>query len=124
MFGDGPRLEELTSLASELRLADRVWFAGIVEDVPDALRSIDLFALSSLNEGISNTILVAMSSGLPVVATAVGGNVELVESGVTGSLFAPGDVDALGAGVGDHAFQPMPVGHQSFPRGPRELRGR
>jgi sugar transferase (PEP-CTERM/EpsH1 system associated) len=105
-FGDGPRLAELTSLASALGLEDRVWFAGSVEDVPDALRSIDFFALSSLNEGISNTILEAMASGLPVVATSVGGNVELVESGVTGSLFEPGDMETLAGRLADYVGSP------------------
>ena len=95
IFGDGPRLSEMKELAAALRIEDRVWFAGSVEDVPGSLRSVDLFALSSLNEGISNTILEAMATGLPVIASAVGGNVELVDPGVTGVFFAPGDVEGL-----------------------------
>ncbi len=56
-------------------------------DVPRMLRAFDVFALTSLNEGISNTILEAMATGLPVVATRVGGNPELVADGETGRLF-------------------------------------
>ena len=67
-------------------LADVVWMAGERKDVPDVMRSLDIFALPSRAEGISNTILEAMASGLPVVATDVGGNGELVETGRTGLL--------------------------------------
>ena len=60
------------------------------------MRGFDLFVLPSLAEGISNTILEAMATGLPVVATAVGGNPELVEEGVTGTLVPPDDPGAHG----------------------------
>jgi glycosyltransferase involved in cell wall biosynthesis len=56
---------------------------------------MDIFVLPSLGEGISNTVLEAMASGLPVIATAVGGNVELVEEGFNGSLIPVGDYRAL-----------------------------
>jgi glycosyltransferase involved in cell wall biosynthesis len=56
---------------------------------------MDVFVLPSLGEGISNTVLEAMASARPVVATAVGGNVELVEEGFSGSLVPVGDVQAL-----------------------------
>ena len=59
--------------------------------MPAIMRSFDLFVLPSLNEGISNTILEAMASGLPVVATRVGGNPELVQDGLTGTLVTSGD---------------------------------
>ena len=64
------------------------------------LHSVDLFALSSRVEGISNTILEAMASGLPVVATGVGGNAELVENGITGTLVPPRDPEMLADGSG------------------------
>jgi glycosyltransferase involved in cell wall biosynthesis len=63
------------------------------------MRAMDVFVLSSLNEGISNTILEAMASGLPVVATQVGGNAELVREGETGVLVPPGDPVALAAAL-------------------------
>jgi glycosyltransferase involved in cell wall biosynthesis len=59
------------------------------------MRALDVFVLSSLNEGSSNTILEAMATGLPVIATSVGGNPDLVLDGVTGRLFPPGDTEAL-----------------------------
>ena len=76
-------------------VADRVWFAGERADVPEIMRGLDCFVLPSLAEGVSNTILEAMASGLPVVATRVGGNSELIESGMTGTLVPPANSDAL-----------------------------
>ncbi|MDD2991901.1 MAG: glycosyltransferase, partial [Zoogloea sp.] len=64
-------------------------------DVPNVMRGFDCFVLPSQAEGISNTILEAMAGGLPVVATAVGGNGELVDDGVTGTLVPPQDPDLL-----------------------------
>ena len=75
--------------------AERVWFAGERADVPDIMRGLDCFVLPSLAEGVSNTILEAMATGLPVVATRVGGNSELIESGMTGTLVPPANSDAL-----------------------------
>jgi glycosyltransferase involved in cell wall biosynthesis len=95
IVGEGPARADLVTLSRSLRLEDKVHFTGPLEDVPAALCALDLFVLPSLNEGISNTILEAMATGLPVLATAVGGNSELVEDGVTGRLFAPGDAEAL-----------------------------
>lgn len=95
LFGDGPLRESLQTLADALHIDERVHFAGAIDAVPEALRSLDLFVLPSLGEGISNTILEALASGLPVIATAVGGNVELINEGETGAFFEPGDVSAL-----------------------------
>ena len=69
--------------------------AGSRNDVSELMRAFDIFALPSLAEGISNTILEAMASGLPVVATDVGGNGELIEAGVTGLLVPKADPAAL-----------------------------
>ena len=63
-----------------------VWLAGERSDISELLKVLDVFVLPSVNEGISNTILEAMATGLPVIATNVGGNPELVVDNVTGSL--------------------------------------
>lgn len=95
VVGDGPLSVQLKGLADTLGIASKVWFPGSLNDIPQVLQNFDVFVLPSLSEGISNTILEAMASGLPVVATGVGGNVELVREGEVGYLFAPGDVLGL-----------------------------
>jgi sugar transferase (PEP-CTERM/EpsH1 system associated) len=89
IVGDGPLHATLESRAAAAGVADIVSFAGARSDTPDLLRSFDVFVLPSINEGISNTILEAMATGLPVVAGRVGGNAELVVEGVTGALYSP-----------------------------------
>jgi sugar transferase (PEP-CTERM/EpsH1 system associated) len=93
--GDGPLRQRLQELARDAGIGDRVVFSGVAKDVPSVLRSLDVFALPSVNEGISNTILEAMASSLPVVAARVGGNPELVENGRTGTLYDPAAPDSL-----------------------------
>ena len=95
IVGDGPMLDELRTLANSLNLSKLAWLPGSRENIPEVYQALDVFVLPSLNEGISNTILEAMASRLPVVATAVGGNVELVEDGVCGRLFPARDINVL-----------------------------
>jgi sugar transferase (PEP-CTERM/EpsH1 system associated) len=95
IVGDGPAAGEIRKLIDAAGLGGFVWMPGARPDVADLMRAMDVFVLPSLNEGISNTILEAMASGLPVVATRVGGNPELVDEGRTGELCAPRDVEAL-----------------------------
>jgi sugar transferase (PEP-CTERM/EpsH1 system associated) len=95
MVGDGPMRGALEVAIAEAGLGDVVWLTGDRDDVPALIGCMDLFLLPSLGEGISNTILEAMASGLPVIATDVGGNPELVEQGITGMLFPVGDANAL-----------------------------
>lgn len=71
------------------------WLPGERSDIPELMTAMNIFVLPSLGEGISNTILEAMATGLPVVATRVGGNPELVHEGVTGLLVPPADPDAI-----------------------------
>jgi glycosyltransferase involved in cell wall biosynthesis len=97
LVGDGPERTELQQLVAQLQLGECVWMAGDRDDIPALLGHMDIFVLPSLGEGISNTVLEAMATGLPVVATRVGGNPELVEDGVTGVLVSVGDVQALSA---------------------------
>jgi sugar transferase (PEP-CTERM/EpsH1 system associated) len=95
LVGDGPLKARVEDVLREGDACRYAWLAGSRDDVPSLLRSFDVFALSSRIEGISNTILEAMATGLPVVATPVGGNAELVVEGETGSLVPPGDPVAL-----------------------------
>jgi sugar transferase (PEP-CTERM/EpsH1 system associated) len=96
LVGSGPELEKHRAFAAETpELAGRVVFLGATENVSEVLNAMDLFVLPSLLEGMSNTLLEAMATGLPVVATRVGGNPELVVDGVTGWLFERGDVSEL-----------------------------
>jgi sugar transferase (PEP-CTERM/EpsH1 system associated) len=96
LVGSGSELGRLKAFveASSL-LAGRVTFAGICPNVPELLAAMDAFVLPSVREGMSNTLLEAMSAGLPVIAMRVGGNPEIVEDGRSGWLLAPGDVEAL-----------------------------
>jgi len=95
LVGDGTLREPAKALLTEAGLRGRSWLAGSRDDIPELLRALDLFVLPSLNEGISNTVIEAMASGLPVVATRVGGNPELVLDGKTGALIPPRDVEAM-----------------------------
>ena len=98
VVGDGPQRAAVASLLAEAGLSQLCWLPGERSDVPAIMRSLDVFVLPSLAEGISNTILEAMACGVPVVATRVGGNAELVDEGRTG-LVVPSDDDAAMAGA-------------------------
>ena len=95
MVGNGPLREALEQQAQALGIAHLTAFAGDRTDVAQLLQCMDVFVLPSLAEGISNTVLEAMATGLPVLATRVGGNVELVQDGGNGALFEAGDVETL-----------------------------
>ena len=95
MVGDGALRNEVHAMLDRAGVRKHVWFAGERADVPDIMRGLDCFVLPSLAEGVSNTILEAMASRLPIIATRVGGNSELIESGMTGTLVAPSNSEAL-----------------------------
>jgi sugar transferase (PEP-CTERM/EpsH1 system associated) len=94
MIGDGPLRNQSMALLESAGFAEYAWLPGARNDVAQIMRHMDIFVLPSLAEGISNTILEAMASGLPVIATRVGGNEELVISDETGFL-VPADDPAL-----------------------------
>lgn len=97
--GDGPCRGDLQALAQVLGIEENVRFLGLVQDIPTLLSRASLFVLSSITEGVSLTLLEAMARGLPVVATRVGGNPEVVSDGVTGMLVPSGDPDALATAI-------------------------
>jgi L-malate glycosyltransferase len=99
LAGRGELRPDLEVLAARLDLADRVQFHGSVTDVPAFLMTLDVGVLCSRSEGMSNALLEYLAAGLPVVATAVGGNVHLIEPEVNGQLVAPGRADELAAAV-------------------------
>jgi len=96
IVGDGPMRDKIHARVDEAGIKDMVWLAGDRDDVPELMRLLDIFVLPSLAEGISNTILEAMATGLPIVATRVGGNPELVKEGVNGRLIDAKDFKSLG----------------------------
>jgi sugar transferase (PEP-CTERM/EpsH1 system associated) len=106
LVGDGPLREAVEAALRESRVRELAWLPGERPDVAAILRSLDCFVLPSLAEGISNTILEAMATALPVVATRVGGNAELVEDGMTGRLVPPADADAMATALLDYFNQP------------------
>lgn len=99
--GDGPQMDPLKSLAQELGIAERVTFLGWQSkaDLTQAYHRANLFLFPSRHEGMPNAVLEAMASGLPVIATRIAGNEELVLDGETGVLVAPEDVNALRDGL-------------------------
>jgi sugar transferase (PEP-CTERM/EpsH1 system associated) len=104
LVGDGPLRAEIEELLRRENATDLVWLAGARDDVPRLMRGLDLFVLPSLAEGVSNTLLEAMASGLPVVATRVGGNPELMEEGRSGMLVPPADPHAMAAAVREYCL--------------------
>lgn len=106
MIGDGPLRQESLAILEAAGVADLAWLPGERKDIPEIMRGLDCFVLPSLGEGISNTILEAMASGLPVIATAVGGNIELVSEGISGRLVPAADPSALAKAIVDLVQQP------------------
>ena len=97
MLGDGELHSNAMARLEKAGVAKYAWLPGSRDDVADLLRLMDIFVLGSFREGISNTILEAMASGLPVIATDTGGNRELVNDGITGSLVPPANSADLAA---------------------------
>lgn len=99
MLGDGELRGKAEKLAAKLGMRSRIIFAGWRRDVPDLLHASDLFALSSLFEGLPRSVLQAQAAGLPVVATRAGGTPEAVREGESGYLVKPGDYRSLAGAV-------------------------
>ena len=97
--GDGPMRPAIEALVEQLRIGTRVHHLGWTDDLPRLYATIDMCALSSLNEGTPVAVIEAMAAGKPTAATAVGGLPDLIEHGATGLLVPPRDVEALAAAI-------------------------
>jgi glycosyltransferase involved in cell wall biosynthesis len=93
--GQGTLQGEAEQLAAKLKIADRVHFLGVRKDIPALMNAADAYVMSSAWEGTPMVLLEAGATGLPIVATAVGGNGEVIVDGQTGFLVPPGDSEAL-----------------------------
>jgi glycosyltransferase involved in cell wall biosynthesis len=100
VVGDGENRKQLEEYAGRLGLGQRTVFTGFRSDVPELLSEASVSVLPSLSEGLSNSLLESMASGVPAVATRVGGNPEVIEHEVTGLLVPSRDSAALAAAVG------------------------
>jgi glycosyltransferase involved in cell wall biosynthesis len=109
ILGRGQEEQSLRQLAAELQIADRVRLRGFCPDVRPHLAGCHAFLSSSLSEGMPLSILEAMATGLPVVASCVGGIAEVLDHGEGGLLFPSGDLPALVQHLeriyGDDAFR-------------------
>lgn len=106
IVGDGPLLPAIREKVASAGIADLVWLPGARTDIADIMRSFSVFALSSIAEGTPVTILEAMSTGLPVVATAVGGIPEVVLDKETGMVVPSVDPEAMAVALAAYARQP------------------
>ncbi|PKL94124.1 MAG: hypothetical protein CVV20_00190, partial [Gemmatimonadetes bacterium HGW-Gemmatimonadetes-1] len=104
--GDGPTRAELAATAGRMGVGARVHFLGMVDDPTTVLPELDLFLITSHAEGTSLSLLEAMASGLPCVATAVGGNPEVLADGAAGRLIPANDADALASALQDLIASP------------------
>jgi glycosyltransferase involved in cell wall biosynthesis len=91
LAGDGPQRGELEAAARRLGVADSVHFLGPVQNPIEVLRAADVFVLPSVAEGMSNSLLEAMSAGVPIIASSIGGNTDLLRDGVNGLMADPLD---------------------------------
>ena len=95
IVGDGSLRSEIETILADGGVKNLAWLAGFRDDAPELYRAFDVFALTSKREGLSNTILESMASGLPVVVTDVGGNSEIVVNGRSGILVPEADPKAI-----------------------------
>jgi glycosyltransferase involved in cell wall biosynthesis len=116
VVGDGRQTERLTALANELGIGDRVHFTGFRTDAAEWIRTFDFSVLSSVKEGLSNTVIESMAAGKPVIATAVGGNPEVIVEGETGFLLPTREPELFGAAIANLVANPERIralGHAS-----------
>jgi glycosyltransferase involved in cell wall biosynthesis len=95
IVGVGPLQNSLVQLCHQLKISEKVHFLGLREDVPEIMSALDFLVLCSLSEGLSITILEALAVGLPVIATRVGGNEELIQNERNGLLVPNNGIESL-----------------------------
>lgn len=106
IVGDGPLMQKVRLKVSEAGLDKIVWLPGARRDISDIMRRFSVFVLPSFAEGTPVTVLEAMATGLPVVASRVGGIPEVVEDGAQGQLVSAGDAQALAKALRNYVTQP------------------
>ncbi len=122
LTGDGDLLGELKTQAGRLGVADRVRFTGWLPDVAEILSLFDVFVFPSLNEGMGKVLVEAMAMGKPVIATRVGGIVDLVTHGKNGLLVPPADAGALAEAI--ESLLSNPDGSKGMGKEGRRVAGR
>ncbi|MCC7431463.1 glycosyltransferase family 4 protein [bacterium] len=95
IVGDGELRQDLENLAKELGIAEKVIFTGTRKDIPQIFHALDVFVLTSRNEGLGRVLIEAMVSGIPIVASKVGGVSEVLENGKNGLLFSSENFNEL-----------------------------
>lgn len=104
--GRGPEVENLQALAKELGVENQIHFLGFRTDVKELLTGADMFLFTTRQEGLPRSMMEAMASGLPCVASAIRGNVDLIENGVNGYTCLTDDVDGYAAAIAKIASDP------------------
>jgi sugar transferase (PEP-CTERM/EpsH1 system associated) len=99
IIGDGDERAAIETILAQSGATELAWLPGFRNDTPSLYRALDIFVLPSVREGISNTLLEAMASGIPVIATRVGGNPEIVPDNVVGQLVPSNDPEALAQAI-------------------------
>jgi len=99
IIGEGEERQDLEDWIAQLRLQNNVFLLGSIQSASQWLSALDIYVCSSVKEGLSYTIIEAMQAGLPIVATDIGGNPDLIADGKEGILAKPGDAEALATGI-------------------------
>ena len=106
IIGDGPLMDRLQDQVAASGFAEQVWLSGARTDIAELMQDFSVFVLPSFAEGTPVTLLEAMATGLPVVASAVGGIPDVVAAGVSGMLAAPTDTEAIANALATYCRQP------------------
>lgn len=106
IIGDGPLLASLKTKVQDAGIADLVWLPGARDDIADLMQTFSVFAMTSIAEGTPVVVLEAMASGLPVIATKVGGMPEVVIDNITGKLVPVSDPQAFAAAISEYVLAP------------------